>query len=159
MRFRRPSFLALVGPFLFAAALAFAADTASISGTVKDASGAAVVGASVTATNLGTGISKTQTTNSQGFYSFQSLSLGTYAIQVQQQGFKTYRQTGLVLDVNSALSVDVGLQVGQNTEKVEVTSDMLHVETVTSQMGEVIEGKQMTDVPLVSRSFTDLLPF
>jgi hypothetical protein len=135
----------------------FAGVTASISGAVKDTSGAAVAGASVTATNVDTGIAVTQTSNGQGFYSFQSLPLGKYTIDVAQKGFKTYRQTGLTLDVNAALTADAILQVGQTTEKVEVAADMLHVETISSQMGEVIEGKRMTDVPLISRSFTDLL--
>src|SRR5208282_707344 len=111
----------------------------------------------VTATNTGTAIAQTQTTNGQGFYSFQTLPLGKYTIDVQEKGFKAYRQTDLTLDVNSALLVDVSLQVGQTTEKVEVAADALHVETITSQMGEVIEGKEMTDVPLVTRSYTDLL--
>jgi len=142
---------------LVACGQVFAGVTASISGTVKDPSGAAVVGASVTATNVGTGIAQTQNTNSQGFYSFQSLPLGKYTIEVQQKGFKTYRQTDLTLDVNAALMIDATLQVGQTTEKVEVAADMLHVETINSQMGEVIESKEMTDVPLVKRSFTDLL--
>src|ERR1700687_4369062 len=135
----------------------FAGVTASISGTVKDTSGAAVAGATVTATNVATSIAVTQTTNGQGFYSFQSLPLGKYTVEVQEKGFKTYRETDLTLDVNSALTVDATLQVGQTTEKIEVAADALHVETVTSQMGEVIEGKEMTDVPLVKRSFTDLL--
>ncbi len=135
----------------------FAGVTASISGTVRDASGAAVAGATVTATNVDTGIAVTQTTNGQGFYSFQTLALGRYSVEVQQKGFKTYRQTDIVLDVNAALMVDAALQVGKMTEQVEVSADMLHVETISSQMGEVIEGKQITDVPLLSRSFTDLL--
>jgi len=135
----------------------FAGVTASISGTVKDPSGASIAGATVTATNTETGISQTQTTNGQGFYSFQSLPLGKYTIDVQEKGFKAYRQRDLTLDVNSALMVDAALQVGQATEKVEVAADALHVETITSQMGEVIEGKRMTDVPLISRSYTDLL--
>jgi Carboxypeptidase regulatory-like domain/TonB dependent receptor len=135
----------------------FAGVTASISGTVKDPSGASVAGAKVTATNVDTGIAQTQTTNGQGYYSFQTLPLGGYTIDVQQQGFKAYRQTDLTLDVNSALTVDVVLQIGQTSEKVEVAADALHVETVNSQMGEVIEGKEMTDVPLVTRSYTDLL--
>jgi hypothetical protein len=135
----------------------FAGVTASISGTVKDPSGASIAGATVTATNTETGISKTQTTNGQGFYSFQSLPLGKYTIDVQEKGFKAYRQRDLTLDVNSALMVDATLQVGQTTEKVEVAADALHVETISSQMGEVIEGKRMTDVPLISRSYTDLL--
>jgi hypothetical protein len=135
----------------------FAGVTASISGTVKDASGASVPGATVTATNTDTGVSETQTSNAQGYYSFQSLPLGKYTIEFQQKGFKAYRQTGLTLDVNDALLVDANLQVGQTNVVVEVTADALHVETVSSQMGEVIESKQMTDVPLISRSYTDLL--
>jgi Carboxypeptidase regulatory-like domain len=131
--------------------------TASISGTVTDASGAAVLGATVTATNVDTGIATTQTTNGQGYYSFQSLPLGKYTIDVQQNGFKEYQKTGLVLDVNDALVVDVQLQVGRSTEKVVVESSALHVETSSTQMGEVIAGKEMTDVPLLTRSYTDLL--
>jgi hypothetical protein len=155
LNFFRAMVVAIV---LFAAAgRVFAGVTASISGTVTDASGATVVGATVTATNVDTGITTTQSTNGQGFYSFQSLPLGKYNIDVQHAGFKSYRQSGLILDVNSALVVDVTLQVGQATEKIEVSSSALHVETANTQMGEVIEGKQMTDVPLVTRSYTDLL--
>ena len=135
----------------------FAGVTASISGTVKDSSGASIAGATVTATNTDTGIAQTQTTNGQGYYSFQSLPLGKYTIDVQEKGFKAYRQIDITLDVNEARTVDAALQVGQTTEKVEVAADALHVETITSQMGEVIEGKRMTDVPLITRSFTDLL--
>ena len=119
--------------------------------------GAVVVGATVTVTSVETGLATTQTTNGQGFYSFQALPLGTYTLDVQHTGFKAYRQTGLVVDVNSALVVDVPLQVGTTSEKVEVSSAALHVDTESTQMGEVITGKEMTDVPLVSRSYTDLL--
>jgi len=149
--------MALLAMTLLIGGRAFAGVTASISGTVKDTTGAAVVGAKVTATNTETSIASTQPTNGQGFYSFQSLPLGHYNIEVQQTGFKDYRQTGLVLDVNAALVVDVTLQVGQLTEKVEVSSEALHVETANTQMGEVIEGSRITAVPLVSRSYTDLL--
>ncbi len=135
----------------------FASVTASISGTVKDSTGASIPGATVTATDTGTGISQTRTTNAQGFYSFQELPLGSYVVTVEQKGFKEYQQTNLVLDVNEARTVDAQLQVGQVSEKVEVAADALHVETVSSQMGEVIEGKEMTAVPLVTRSYTDLL--
>ena len=76
---------------------------------------------------------------------------------MKQAGFKSYVQTGIVLDVNAALVIDVTLQVGQATEKVEVLSSALHVDTESTQMGEVITGKEMTDVPLVTRSYTDLL--
>jgi Carboxypeptidase regulatory-like domain len=149
--------MALLAIGLLLAGRAFAGVTASISGTVKDATGAYVVGAKVTATNTETGIVATQPTNGDGYYSFQSLALGRYDIEVQQTGFKLYRRTGVVLDVNAALVIDVTLQVGQLSEKVEVTSEALHVETANTQMGEVIEGSRITAVPLVSRSYTDLL--
>ena len=136
---------------------AFAGVTASISGTVKDPSGATITGATITVTNTDTGIAQTQKTNTAGFYSFQSLPLGHYDVQVEQTGFKTFRQTRLVLDVNAAFVVDATLQVGQVSEKIEVSSTALHVETASTQMGEVIGGNEMTGVPLVSRSYTDLL--
>jgi hypothetical protein len=149
--------LVLFGVMLLACGAAYAIVTASISGTITDASGAAVMGATVVATNTATGVTTTQHTNAQGYYSFQELALGTYTIDVQLAGFKAFRETGVLLDVNDARVVDVNLQVGQATEKVEVASDTLHVETVNTQMGEVIGGKEMTDVPLVTRSYTDLL--
>ncbi|MGA2811529.1 MAG: carboxypeptidase regulatory-like domain-containing protein [Candidatus Acidiferrum sp.] len=142
---------------LFCGGQAFAVVTASISGTVTDSSGSVISGATVVATNVATAVTTTQHTNAQGYYSFQELPLGTYTINVTQAGFKAYNETGLVLDVNSALTVDVKLQVGQTTETVQVESDALHVESVNTQMGEVIGGKEMTDVPLVTRSYTDLL--
>src|SRR5271156_3443135 len=142
---------------LFTCGRMLAGVTASISGTVTDPSGAVVAGATVTATNVETGVATTLTTNAQGFYSFQSLPLGNYTISVQQTGFKGYAQTGLVLNVNDALVIDVPLQVGATNEKVEVSSDALHVDTESTQMGDVITGKTMTDVPLVTRSYTDLL--
>jgi hypothetical protein len=161
MRNRRLSARLLVvlvfGFILLLSGQLIAGVTASISGTVTDPSGAVVVGATVTATSVETGLATTQTTNGQGFYSFQALPLGTYTLDVQHTGFKAYRQTGLVVDVNSALVVDVPLQVGTTSEKVEVSSAALHVDTESTQMGEVITAKEMTDVPLVTRSYTDLL--
>jgi len=138
-------------------AVCFAGVSASISGTVRDPSGAAVTGANVTASNTDTGISQSQKTNSAGFYSFQTLPLGHYEVSVQQSGFKGYKKTGLVLDVDAALVVDVALQVGEVRELVQVQSEATHVETASSQLGEVIEGDRITTVPLVTRSYTDLL--
>lgn len=131
--------------------------TASISGTVTDPSGAIVPHCTVTATNVETGVSTTESSNAQGYYSFPSLALGTYSVKVEQAGFKAYTETGLVLDVNTALVIDVKLQIGRSSEQVEVSGEALHVDTESTQMGEVITAKQMTDVPLVTRSYTDLL--
>ncbi|MGC2066241.1 MAG: carboxypeptidase regulatory-like domain-containing protein, partial [Candidatus Acidiferrales bacterium] len=142
---------------LFPAGRLMAGITATISGTVTDPTGAVVAGATVTATNVDTAVALSQTTNTQGFYSFPELPVGKYTVDVQKTGFKAYRQTGLVLDVNQALVVDVALQIGEASEKVEVSASALHVDTESTQMGEVITGKSMTDVPLVTRSYTDLL--
>ena len=127
----RAWYLFLLLTLCFPVAALYAGVTASISGTVTDASGAAVVGATVTATNVDTGVATTQTTNGQGFYSFQSLALGKYTINVQQAGFKTIRRTDIILQVNDALVIDLTLQVGQQTERVEVSINTLHVETST----------------------------
>src|SRR5215471_10400035 len=135
----------------------FAGVTASISGTVKDGSGASIGGATVTATNTGTGIAQTRNTNAQGYYSFQDLPIGAYEVTVRQAGFKTYNRTGLVLNVNDAEVVDAVLQVGEVKETVTVETGAVHVEMASSQLGEVIESHAMTAVPLVARSYTDLL--
>src|SRR5258707_8601614 len=95
--------LLFVALMLFPAGRLFAGVTASISGTVTDPSGAVIAGASVTATNVETGVTAVQSTNGQGFYSFQSLPVGKYTIDVQHSGFKTYTRLGVVLDVNQAL--------------------------------------------------------
>jgi hypothetical protein len=158
MRIRRiGKYLGVLAFVLLMGYRLLASVTASISGTVTDASAAAVAGATVSAANVDTGVTTKQQTNSQGYYSFQSLPPGKYTVDVEQTGFKSYHRSEVVLDVDAALVIDIPLQVGQKTEKVEVTSDALHVETASTQMGEVITGKEMTEVPLVTRSYTDLL--
>ena len=131
--------------------------TGSISGIVHDASGAVVPGAEVIALNTGTGVKRTVTTDAQGFYSFQSLPVGTYEIDVSKNGFTRYRQTGLVLDVTSALTVDARLEVGEIKAEVNVSSAALHVDTTSTRTGEVITDATMTAVPLNGRSYVDLL--
>jgi carboxypeptidase family protein/TonB-dependent receptor-like protein len=148
---------ALISFLLLALGLASASITGSISGIVSDPSGAVVSGATVTATNIQTGIQVKGVTDAKGFYNFPSLAVGTYDIEIGQTGFKTYKKTGLVIDANSALRADATLELGAISEKVEVRTDAVHVETESTQMGEVIEGKRITAVPLDGRSYTDLL--
>jgi hypothetical protein len=144
--------------FLLAAAVATRAGVGgSISGTVTDPSGAAIVKAKVTATSIETGISQSVGSDDQGFYSFQALPVGHYDLQVETTGFEPYRRTGVVIDANGALTIDVVLHLGARTEVVTVAEDQLHVDTTSTQMGELISGTQMTAVPLNGRSFTDLL--
>ena len=129
----------------------------SISGTVTDASGGVVPKASVTATNTDTRIRQTVATDDKGFYSFASLAVGNYDLVIERTSFKPYRRTGISIDVNSALIIDAALEVGGRSDVVTVVENQLHVETSSTQMGEVITGGQMTVVPLNGRSFTDLL--
>jgi len=129
----------------------------SISGTVTDPSRAAIVQAKVTATSIETGISQSVTSDDQGFYSFQALPVGHYDLLVETTGFEPYRRTGVAIDANGALTIDVVMHVGARTDVVTVAEDQLHVDTTSTQMGELISGTQMTAVPLNGRSFTDLL--
>jgi len=124
---------------------------------VKDQSGAVIFGANVAAKNSGTGISYAVKTDSAGLHSFSALPVGQYAIEVKQQDFKNYIVRGLIINVNSALRVDVTLEIGTAQETVTVSSAAVQVETTNTQMGELITGSSMTAIPLDERSFTDLL--
>jgi hypothetical protein len=157
MRNRLYAAVALFAFVLFTFALAWASITGSISGVVTDKSGAVISGATVVASDTLTGVKTTVKTDAKGFYNLPALAVGTYDLEISQAGFKTYRQTGLVIDANSALRVDASLSVGAINEKVEVSTDTLNVETQNTQMGEVIEGSKMTSVPLNGRNYIDLL--
>ena len=157
MRAHRYSGLVVLVFVLFAVGLCSASITGSISGVVTDKSGAVISGATVVATDTQTGIQTTQNTDAKGFYNLPTLAVGTYNLEIKHAGFKTFRQTGLVIDANSALRADASLDVGSINEKVEVSTEAAQVETQSTQMGEVIEGSKMTSVPLNGRSFIDLL--
>ena len=137
--------------------MSFAAVTGRISGTVKDPTGALVPSAEVTALETQTGIRTATKTDAQGFYSFPSLPVGHYELEVRSSGFKEYKQTGLILDVNTALLIDVPLQIGEASQEVTVNAAAVQVETTNTHMGEVISDAKMTTVPLNGRSYTDLL--
>jgi hypothetical protein len=129
----------------------------SVSGTVKDASGAVVPNAGVDAINVDTGVQRQAATNGQGFYSFADLPVGRYKIAIQKTGFKPYERTGVTVDANSTLTIDVVLPVGDRREILTVAENQVEVETTSTQVGEVISSERMTAVPLNGRSFTDLL--
>ena len=142
----------------FASAL-FAQVGGRITGTVKDPSSAAVSGAAVTAVNSATGAKQTTKADDQGVYSLPALAVGQYNIEVGATGFTPYRRTGLVIDVNSALQVDVTLQVAGQSQSVTVNEEaaQIQVEKSDTEMGQTITGKRITEVPLNGRSYTDLL--
>jgi hypothetical protein len=158
-------FLRRVGiPFLVVFALitlftvnSWAGVGGSVAGIVKDASDAVVPNASVSATNVETGVQHQAATNGQGFYSFANLPIGRYNIAIQKTGYQPYQRTGVVIDADSALRVDAVLAVGERSDVIAVVDQQLQVETTSTQVGEVITGARMTAVPLNGRSYTDLL--
>jgi len=152
----RKSFLACL-IFFLGSSLALASITGTISGIVTDASGSVIPGVTVTAVAVATGIRSVVQTDGKGFYSFPDLAVGTYNVTAEQKGFKTYEKDSIIIDANSNIRVDIPLEVGAVAERVTVSSDVVQVETQSTQMGEVITGERMTAVPLNGRDFTDLL--
>jgi hypothetical protein len=129
----------------------------SISGTVKDAAGKVVAGAAIEVRETATSAARETRTDGKGYYALPGLAVGRYELEIKAAGFSCYRRTDIILDTNEALAVDATLAVGDVAESIAVNGNSLHVETVSTQMGEVITGRQMTAVPLDGRSYTDLL--
>jgi hypothetical protein len=142
---------------VFSAGLAWAIVGGSISGTVKDPSGRVVINAAVSVREVGTGLSYKTHTDGNGYYTLPVLPVGRYGLEIQAAGFRTYQRKDIVLDTNAALRLDTALAVGSIDQTVSVNDDTLHVETTSTQLGQVISGTQMSAVPLNGRSYTDLL--
>jgi hypothetical protein len=129
----------------------------SLSGTVTDASGAAVAGASVTLTNEGTASSQTLSTNADGLYSFVNLNPGAYTLNVEKQGFKHFKRGSIDVQVQQAVSIGVALEVGAVTQTVEVTSETPLLQPTTSSLGQVIEERKANEIPLNGRNVFNLI--
>src|SRR5437667_3236823 len=140
-----------------ACSLVWAQATAQISGTVKDQSGAVLPGVEVTVTQTETGISRSAVTNETGTYVLPNLPLGPYRLGAGLPGFRTFAQTGIVLQVNSNPTINIILQVGQVTAKIEVQANATQVETRTTAVGQVIENARILELPLNGRQVTDLI--
>ncbi len=126
-------------------------------GSITDASAAAIPGASVRVTNIGTNISNEVTTGVEGGYAVARLIPGQYRVEVSYEGFKTAASPALTLLVNQNLRFDAVLEPGTVETVVEVTAVGTLIETDTSSVGKVVENKQIVDLPMVSRNFTDLI--
>jgi hypothetical protein len=153
--------LRVVGAVLCFALTAWSAVGGSISGTVKDVTGGVIPGAMVTATNVALRTEFKTMTDARGFFSFPNLAVGRYDLTIELSGFKPQKKNGLVIDVGTALELSTALEVGDITQEVSVSTDLateaVQVETVSTQLGEVVTGTEMTNVALNGRSFTDLL--
>lgn len=130
-----------------------------ITGTVKDPSGAAVSGATATLINAATGAKQQDTTDDKGVYTFPTVPVGQYGIEISATGFAPYRRTGIAIDVNSAPLVDVTLQLASQSATVLVNEEatQLQVEKSDTQLGQTLTSQRITEVPLNGRSYTDLL--
>ncbi|MFB3920706.1 MAG: carboxypeptidase regulatory-like domain-containing protein [Terriglobia bacterium] len=132
--------------------------TGAILGSVTDPTGAAVPGATVTLHNEGTGLNRTTITDSSGSYEFLAVPVGEdYTLAVEAHGFQKSSQTKLRLLVNQRFRADFQLVVGAITQSVNVTAEAAQVETTSTQLGDVIEDKKMSTLPLNGRSYLDLL--
>src|SRR3954466_2024296 len=129
----------------------------SISGAVKDPSGAVIPGVAVTATNTTLGTVFNTVTDGQGLYSFPKLPVAKYDVTLQIDGFKPQKRTGIQVDADSAVQINVALELGEQSETVTVSVNAVRVDTVSTQLGEVVASQTMTSLSLNGRSYTDLL--
>ncbi len=150
--------VALVGLVLCAiTSTAWAQGTAQLSGTVRDQSGAVLPGVEVSATQTATGTGRTVVTNETGSYLVTNLPVGPYRLEAALPGFRTFVQTGIVLQVDSNPVININLEVGQVSEQVEVNADAALVETRSTGVGQVIDNVRVLELPLNGRQVTDLI--
>ena len=133
------------------------AGVGSARGTVTDEQGATVPAAEVTITNVDTAYSRTDKTDANGNYDFQSLPIGRYSLSVAKGGFRTFTEKDIVLHVNDNLTLDAQLKVGTISETVEVTASTTQVELAKADLSGTVSGAQITELPLNGRSFAQLL--
>jgi hypothetical protein len=129
----------------------------SILGTVTDTSGAVVSGATVTATNERTGVTRTTTSDADGNYVISELPIGTYALSIQREGFQTAKVAAVEVNVSGESRVDVGLQTGGIGEQVTVTAEQPLVETTSNVLGGTVTAAEIATLPVNGRDFTKLL--
>jgi hypothetical protein len=144
--------------FLLSAVCAYSqATNGTINGTVTDPSNAAVAGAPVSLTNLGTAETRTATTNDSGFYQFENLPPGQYRISVDQSGFQKITRDNIELQVDSTLRINLTLTLGSATQTVTVVSGTPLIQAETSSLGTVIDQRQTNEIPLNGRNAMNLV--
>ena len=152
--------ISIAATFLFCiltCSAVFGQSTAQISGSVKDQTGAVLPGTEVTMSQTETGLNRTTVTDETGSYSLPNLPIGPYRLEASLPGFRSYAQTGIVLQVNSNPVVNIVLQVGQVSEQVEVQANAALVETRSTAVGQVMENVRILELPLNGRQVTDLI--
>jgi len=130
--------------------------TASIAGTVTDPSGAAVLGANVTAKSVERGVIYTAVTNDLGLYRLAQLPVGSYELKIEKPGFASVAYPAFVLTLNQAARIDVTMKVGQVTQTVEVTGAAPLLKTESTQVDTIIDANTNDNLPLASRNYVQL---
>jgi hypothetical protein len=138
-------------------ALAQTTATAQMNGTVRDQAGLALPGVTITVTQTDTGLTRTAVTDETGSYVLQNLPVGPYRFEAALQGFRTYVQTGIVLQVGANPTLAVALELGQIEETVSVQGSAALVETRNPGIGQVITNEQVLELPLNGRQLTELV--
>jgi hypothetical protein len=128
----------------------------TILGTVTDPSGAVTPKARVTVRETATGLTRSEFTNNDGEYSILQLPAGRYDLSVEAPSFKKTERTGVVLNVDDRLRIDVSLAVGQVTEVVSVEASASAVSTDSATVGDVVDNKKVAELPLNGRNFLQL---
>jgi len=137
--------------------LAQAVAVAEVTGQISDPSGRAIVGAQVKTIETGKQTVRNTTSNEQGRYALPNLPVGPYRLEVTASGFKSYVQSGIVLQVGNSVQINVVMQIGALSEHVEVTAGAVMVETKENTISQVIDGDRMVDLPLNGRQPTQLV--
>lgn len=135
---------------LIACSSAFA-QTGQITGRVTDPAGAVVPGVTVTVSQPSTGVQHVVKSNADGYYTESELMPGVYAVSVEHPGFKPVTRTGIQLDVDQDLRLDFSLEVGNVNERVLVTAQAPLLDTETQSIGQVVQGRQVVELPLLGR--------
>ena len=133
------------------------AGNASVLGTVTDSGGGVIPGASVQVKNIATGRVQEVPTDEQGRYTIADLPIGNYEVQASRAGFQTTVRRGITLTVGAQAIVDISLAVGQGQETVTVQADVSQIDTVSAAVSSYVSLKQINDLPLNGRNFTDLV--
>jgi outer membrane receptor protein involved in Fe transport len=146
----------LILGILFPASAAAQVSGGTLSGTVSDPSAAGVPKAQLVVKNVATGVERTVTTNTDGFYTAVNLLPGSYEVTISAKGFNTETKSGITMTVGAQQTFDVVLQVGTITNRVEVTTEAPAVQLSSSDIGAVVNATTVRELPLNGRSWTDL---
>ncbi len=148
----------LLGSILLLTAAAWCQqqESATIVGTVTDSSGAVIPHAKITVANPDIGVTRQLTSNAAGAYSAESLPIGNYTVTVEAAGFERLVRSGITLQVGQTQRVDLQLTVGQVTQEVSVTGNVVQVQTENAAISGVVTGSQIENLELNGRNFVTL---